>query len=104
EVGAAGMAAVARPRPSGVSPRRGARPRAPPPFRRRGRRRRRRRRAGGRQVQERSRTVRRARGSRETDRLVVVSNQVVHSEPLRKNGGYHTNPASGEEAPSETPC
>src|SRR5262245_47110387 len=33
--------------------------------------------------------------------LDVISNQVVHSEPLRKNGGYHTNPTSGEEAPSE---
>ena len=33
--------------------------------------------------------------------LVVISNQVVHSEPLQKNGGYHTNPASGEEAPSD---
>jgi hypothetical protein len=33
--------------------------------------------------------------------LGVISNDVVHSGLLQKNGGYHTNPASGEGAPSE---
>jgi hypothetical protein len=33
--------------------------------------------------------------------LAVISNDVVHSGLLRKNGGYHTNPASGEGAPSD---
>jgi hypothetical protein len=35
--------------------------------------------------------------------LVVVSNYVVHSESLGKNGRYHTFRSIREEAPSEAP-
>jgi hypothetical protein len=37
------------------------------------------------------------------DPLAVMSNQVVHSESLGKNGRYHTFRSVQEEAPSESP-
>jgi hypothetical protein len=33
--------------------------------------------------------------------LDIVSKHVVHSEPLEKNGSYHTTRSDREEAPSE---